>query len=460
MPSGARDVDSYRRILAVGVPLIFSYTGLMIMYFVDGLFLAWYSEEAIAAVVPASMVSHLLKSVFLGIAGYTSIFVAQYVGADRPGRVGAVVWQGIWFSVLAGGAIVLVSFAARPIFDWMGHEPSIRDLEIRYFQIMCWGAPVIILGGVLPGFFSGRGTTRTLMAVQLAGFVFNGFLDYGLIFGRFGLPEWGTAGAAVATVVSQSIVAAVLIMLYLQRRHRQVYATWTGRRFEPMLFWQLLRYGAPNGFRFAMEMAAWTMFIVYVGRIGVSEQTASNIAWRINGLAFFPMMGLSQAVGILVGQGQGRLCPDLSVRCTYRGLLICEIWMLGSAVLFLLIPRQLLGFFHNPDTMTPERFNELAALGVILLRFVALYCVLDSLSMIFLHALSGAGDTRWTFVVSALLNAVFIFVIAVIDRFHRDIYLIWGAATVFLMLQAFVWLARFRGGRWRTMRVIDPELGR
>jgi MATE family multidrug resistance protein len=457
-PSGRDNLDSYRRILSVGIPLVLSSTGLMIMYMIDAICLAWYSEEAIAAAVPAGLMTHILAGLFLGIGGYTSVFVAQFVGAGHDDRVGAVVWQGIWFALTAGIVLALSSFAADSIFNWMGHAESIRALEIQYFKIACWGGPLIVLAGTLPGFFAGRGATATLMVVELFGFTINAVLDYVLIFGRLGFSEWGVAGAAAATVVAQGVVALILIILILRPSNRRQYNTSSAWRLDLSLLRRLLRFGAPNGFRLAMEIAAWTIFMVCLGRIGIAEQTVSNIVWRINGLAFFPMFGLAQAVSVLVGQAQGQKRPDLAARCAWRGLLLCEVWMLGCAALYLLLPETFLGLFYNPDRMSPERFDELTVVGTILLRFVALYCVLDAFNMILVYALSGAGDTRWTFIVSSIAHLLFVAAILWIDHVHRNIYAIWIAATTFVMLQSFVWLARFLSGRWRDMQVIEIDL--
>src|SRR5689334_14225613 len=96
-PSAAPPVaGSYREILTLTGPLILSSTGLMLMHFVDAVFLARHSEQAIAIAGPSSMAAYMLLGFFIGVAGYTSTFVAQYVGAGRPERASAAVWQGMY----------------------------------------------------------------------------------------------------------------------------------------------------------------------------------------------------------------------------------------------------------------------------------------------------------------------------------------------------------------------------
>ncbi len=81
----------------------------------------------------------------------------------------------------------------------------------------------------------------------------------------------------------------------------------------------------PNGLRFFFEMLAWTMFLFIIGRVGERELAATNIAWRINMIAFFPMIGVSIAVGTIVGHAQGMGRPDDSARCMRRGLVLAQV---------------------------------------------------------------------------------------------------------------------------------------
>lgn len=458
LPGGATiEEGTYRALLRLAGPLILASVGFMLMMFVDALLLSWHSKDAIAAVIPASMVSYLLKSIPLGVAAYTATLVAQYVGANRPERVGATTWQGIYFAMGSGAVVALMAFGAEPLFAWAGHSKSVQALEVDYLRIMCWGAPLVLMAGALSGFFAGRGDTWALMAAQLVGFVLNSVLDYLLIFGAFGWPEWGVAGAAVATVSSQGVVAVILAFLFFAKAHRRRYATWKVRGLDLDLFRRLIRFGFPNGVRIFVSIAAWTYFLFLVGRLNPDgpELAATNIAWRINGLAFFPIIGLSQAVAILVGQAQGRGRSDLATQATARGLALAQMWMVGAALLFLLFPRTLFLCFYDSDRVALEEFKPILETGVVLLRFVALYCLFDAVNLILMSALQSAGDTRWTLAASGIAHAVFLTVMEVLFRYRPSLYLLWGVATTFLMLEALIWGARFRSGRWRKIRVIE-----
>jgi len=453
------------RILRLAGPLVLSMTGVLLMQLCDGLFLSWYSADAIAAIGPASMAALVLSSVVMGAAGYTSTLTAHYYGAGEPTKIGPAVWQGIYLALASGCLGAALAPLGGIVFDLVGHAPQVCAYEKTYFSILCYGMPISLVATALSGFFSGRGSNLTLMAIQLAGLALNGVLCYALIWGRWGLPELGMAGAAWATVTAQAVISCLLAARFLRRTHRQRYATWSGRAFHPGMMRRLLRFGLPGGLRFSIEILAWTVFLFFVGRVGTTELAATSIAWRINGMAFFPIIGLSEAIRTLVGQAQGKGNPDESVRVTLQGLVLAEAWMLLAAVAFLAVPRPLYALFQTAGDGGAASFAAVADTGVVLLRFVAAYCVLDALNIVFTGMLQAVGDTRWTMWTSLIAHGVFLAALLPCDLARLGLYAEWTVATVFVLAVAFVWLWRFLAGGWRQIRVIEspqvpcPETG-
>lgn len=449
---------SYKDIFTLSLPLILSMSGIMLMQFVDAIFLSWYSADAIAAVVPAAMASMMITSAFSGTAGYTSIFVAQFLGAGRRESAAQAVWQGTWFALVSGLLLMLVALAATPLFAVVGHAPRLQAMEATFFRISCFGALFVVLSSAVSGFFMGRGDTRTVMVVQLSSLALNAVLDYVFIFGKFGAPEMGIMGAALATVSASGAGAAAFTVLFFTKRNRGEWGTWKSRAFDPALFGKLVAFGFPSGVRFTIEMTAWTIFVFFIGRIGGAELAATNIAWRINGIAFFPIIGFAQAVSILVGNAQGAKRSDVAKKVVWRGLFISQLWMLLLATVFVTLPLPLLNIFNTADPTQAAVFARLEATGVILLRFVALYCLVDAFNYIFVSALIAAGDTRWTLVASLILNAVFIFALFAADHWRRTLNTEWIIATAFVMVQALVWYGRFLQGKWRNFEVVEPKV--
>jgi MATE family multidrug resistance protein len=445
------------RILRLAGPLILSMTGLLLMQLCDGLFLSWYSADAIAAIGPASMAALIFSSIVMGAAGYTSTLTAHYYGAEEHAKIGPAVWQGIYLALVSGCLGAALAPFGRALFDVVGHAPQVCAYEKTYFSIICYGMPISLVATALSGFFSGRGSNLTLMSIQVAGLLLNGVLAYALIWGHWGLPELGVAGAAWATVVAQAVISILLAVRFLRRASRRRYATWSGRAYHPEMMRRLLHFGLPGGLRFSIEIMAWTAFLFFVGRIGTTELAATSIAWRINGMAFFPIIGLSEAIRTLVGQALGKGNTDESVHVTLQGLLLAEVWMLFAAAVFVLMPRPLYALFQTAGDAGAADFAAVTDMGVVLLRFVAAYCVLDALNIVLTGMLQAAGDTRWTMWVSLLAHAVFLAALLPCDLAKLGLYAEWTVATAFVLAISLVWLWRFLAGEWRHIRVIETS---
>lgn len=441
-------------ILVLSGPLILSMTGLTLMQFIDALFLSWYSADAIAAVVPAGMASWLLISVFQGTVMYGSTFVAHYIGAGQSHRAASAIWQCVYIALISGCLVFSAGFFSTQLFALVGHSASVQPLEAIYFKILSWGGFLFLLGSAWSGYFSGKGDTRLLMIAQMIGFVVNAILDWILIFGKLGFPELGVTGAAIATVAAQGFTTALLAIKFLQDGDK-VYSPWRERKFIFTLFKRIIRFGFPSGLRFGFEALAWTSFILIIGRIGTTELAASNIAFRINGFAFFPIIGLGQAVNILIGQSQGRQLPALSRKITHTGIIISEFWMILASLIFILFPKELYMLFEGN---TGSGNHEIVETGILLLKFVALYSLLDACNIIYSGALQAAGDTRWTMIVSLIGHTIFLALLIAADQFKWGLWAEWGIATVFVMTIAFVWVLRFHSKKWESIKVIEPVL--
>ncbi|NLW51094.1 MAG: MATE family efflux transporter [Candidatus Brocadiaceae bacterium] len=448
----------YREILKLAVPLIISTSAWSVQHFVDRMFLAWYSPQAVAAAMPGGMASFAVLSLFIGTAGYVGTFVAQYHGADRPEEIGPVVWQGIYLSAAAACLHLALVPLAGPFFRLVGHEPEVRDMEIAYFQILCLGAGPAVAGNAISGFFAGRGKTWTVMMVNVLVTAVNLVLDYLLIFGRLGFPEMGIRGAALATIIATAVGLCVSAYLLMLPEHARRFGTRSGRRFRPALFRRLIRFGFPSGVQFFIDSAGFTAFILLVGRLGVTELAASNIAMNVNTLAFMPMIGIGMAVSILTGQHLGADRPDVAERGAWSGFHLTLAYMTGIATAYILLP----GVFLAPYAarMSAADVALLRPTVVILLRFVALYSLFDGLNIIFASVIKGAGDTRFVMqmILMVSLGVLVVPSYVALQVLGRGLYTLWAFLAAYVIVLGLVFLMRFLGGRWKSMRVIEPPV--
>jgi len=452
----ANSTNSYRDVLRVSLPLVISMTTTVVMTFTDRVFLANYSIDAIAAALPAGIAAFVLLSFFADTAGYSNVIIAQYAGAGALQRVGKAMWQGIYFSMIAWLILIGLSLCAGPLFQLVGHAAEVQQLEIIYFRVLCLGSGIHIIGMSLSSFYTGRGATRPVMIIYIIGMLLNVPLDYALINGVWIFPELGILGAALATVFSWTVVTALLAVIVFTRENDRAFKVLKNYHFNSDLFRRLLRFGVPSALQFSLDVFAFLFFVIMVGRIGKMELAVTNIGIALDSVSFRPLMGFALGTSTLVGQALGRNRPDQAVNAAKATMVIAGGYISVLVLLYLFVPQPLLELFR-PRDVSPEGFAVIKGMGVVVLRFVAAYLLLDGLYMISTAVLKGAGDTRfimWSIAVISMFGLVLPLYIGM-AVFSLGLYFAWGCLVVFLCQLAAVTFWRFSQGKWKTMRVIE-----
>jgi len=438
-------------------PLILSQLSFTVQTFVDRLFLTWFSPEAVAGAVTGLFATWALIGLFLGTGEFLTTFVAQYLGAGRSERIGPALWQGFYFSLGAGVLVAALSPLAGPFFAWGGHAPELQVHEITFARILMLGAFPVVLMATLSTFFAGRGDTRVVLVVNVVSTAVNVVLDTLWIFGRCGFPRAGVAGAAWATVVSQSVGAVLYAAIILRPRFRQGYATLSGWRPDRELLGRLLRFGLPTGLQYSLEILAFAFFMLIVGRLGTAPLAASGISFNLNMIVFMPMLGLGLGVSALVGRYLGAERPDLAERSTWSAFRLSLMYMGLCGLLYVLAPGLLLRpYAAGAD---PARFAGVMATAVVLLRFVAVYSIFDMMNVVFAAGLRGAGDTRYPLGATVVLSWLAMLVPAWVLCVHLGfgVYAAWSTASAYVVCLGLLMMRRFRQGRWKALRVIEPR---
>jgi MATE family multidrug resistance protein len=447
-PGGVREV------IEIAFPLVMSTASMTIMHFTDRVFVSWLGSDYIAAVTPAGAVSFTITSFFLGVASFANTLVAQYHGAGESDNCARSTWQAIYFSVIAATIIPTFSLAAPWFFKLANHADSVYVLEVQYFQILVWVGGFTTANAAIASFFSGRGKTGVVMRVSILSDCVNAVLDYGLIFGNFGLPRMEIVGAGIATLIATIVGFLLYLYLFLCRGIHEEYRTRSLWRFQPGLFRRLLDFGTPAGVSFCLDVASYSAFIILVGRIGAIELAATNIVFSINTLAFLPVIGVHQGISILVGQHIGRGNAKTAEKSTYSALYLAAGYMGTMSLLYVLFPNLFLSLFASEDTSAAE-WVEIVKYGRVMLVMVALYSLFDSGNIIFSGALRGAGDTHFTMWMAVAMAWLFFVppVYTLIVVLGRGVLVAWVWATVYICVLALVFYARFRTGKWQHIKL-------
>lgn len=438
------------RLLKLAGPMILSSSAITMMQIIDAIVLSRHSSAAVAAIGPSGMAVILFQGFLFGTAGYAGTFVAHSHGRGDGSGVRASAWLGIHTALVSGILALVTAWPLAQLFAFAGHEPQVARDEYLYFLICMAGSIFPVLGSALAGWLSGIGRPAVVTVVTFVSFAVNALLAWGLVLGAWGLPRLGIAGAALATVSAQAVAAVCYLLLFVRAGG---FGDARARRLDWPELRRFLSLAMPMGFRISGELAAWTLFLVVVGRLGTVELAATSIAFRINGTAFFPALGLGQAAGVLVGHARGAGNDGDVPAIAWQSLLVCEAWMLAMALLFATASAPLMTIFAG----TGPESAQIVATGSVLMKFVAFYCMFDAANVVIGCVLAAAGDTRWLARMFFICSSLFLALLWLIALLYQNLIAEWVLATLFVFATAVIWSLRFRSGAWRTERVLAQQ---
>jgi len=453
----SRPFGGWRELMQIAWPLIISSGTFAVLNFCDRLFLSWYGEAEFRASLPSGILFFTLVCGFMALAGFANTFVAQFWGTGDKEGCACATAQGIFFSLLSIPLII----ALVPVGLWFlrisGHGAEVLALEEEYFKILIWGGGGMVLSAALSSFFSGRGKTFVVLSCNIIANSLNVFLNYLLIFGKWGFPEMGIAGAGWATVIGSWASPLIFALLYFSKPVNREFGTIRNLRYNHWLFKRMIRFGLPSGIHWFLDVAAFTIFVMLVGRMGAVAHIASNIALSINLIAFMPMIGMGMAASILVGQYLGRNQPAYAGRMGWLALKIGIAYILAIGATFLLFPAFYINVFESDSVGGMVPFDELFRTVRILLAMLALWGVADAAAIILSGALKGAGDTHfvmyfqsavaWGFLVLGQLVLVLVL--------KCDLYISWVWTLLYIIILGIGFALRFRSGRWESIDLLD-----
>lgn len=449
------DVDSpLRQLLSLAAPTVLQMASYTLMQFADTYMLAIFSNETGSrsaeptAAANAGLLAFALMSVGWGTVAIVNALVSQSFGQRDYRNCGRYLWQGVWFAVAYGVLMLPLLPVARYPFAFFGHEPRLVELQASYLQITVGWSIFRLLGAAFSQFLLAINRPNLVLVAALAGVSVNIFFNWLLIFGNWGFPRLGLAGAAWGTNLAVLVETGLLVVFTCAGRIRETFNAldWSLRKPEMRTF---LRIGLPSGFQLVADVLAWSLFGVWVmALLDTPTMAAHNFMMRYMVVSFMPAFGLATAVTALVGRYIGMGRHDIAEQRAHLGFKVCAAYMLTCGLLFFVGRYWLIGLLAEDP--------EIRRIGAMLLIFAAVYQFFDAVYIIYVGALRGAGDTF----VPALMTAVLCWGITVgggllVAKWfpHWGAAGPWTVATCYGIVLGVFMYGRFRRGRWKLIRL-------
>ncbi len=387
-----------KAVLVLGLPLVGSNLAMVAVQITDTLMLGWYDVNALAAVVLGSSFYFFFFVVGSGFAWAVMPVVAAAAASGQGAQVRRVTRMAMWLSALFTILTMPVFLFAETLLQRIGQEPEIARMAGTYLRIAGWGMFPALQVMVLRSYLAALEKTQVVLWATVITGVLNGVLNYALIFGNWGAPELGIAGAAIASVVLQllSVLALAIYAMVATPEHALFQRMW---RPDWQAFCKIFSLGWPIGATSLAEVGLFSASAVMMGWVGTIQLAAHGIALQLASLSFIIHAGLSNVATIRAGQAQGRANMDDLRRGALVTIAISTAIAVVAVVLFLTIPEALLSLFLDPAD--PARPAVLTA-GVGLLAVAALFQMADSGQVVALGLLRGVQDTRAPMIFAAV----------------------------------------------------------
>jgi MATE family multidrug resistance protein len=451
--SGSASAPTLRLLLALAGPMILARATQAVIGAADTYQVSHLGPQAVAATATGGLNTYGLIMLPMGTVFIVQSFVSQLVGKGTPAETPRFAWYGLMLAALAGlFAVATIPFAPDAL-GLFGFEPAVHDQMTDYVQIRLYAVAAIVGMEALGNWYGGLGNTWMAMIAGIIAMVVDVFLNWVLIDGNLGAPAMGVSGAALSSSISSVVGFLFLLIAFLLRRGAAPRGS--GGKLSGRELWRVVRFGAPNGFKWFLEFAAFQLFVnAVLGDLGTSTLAAFNVVLSINMVSFMPAFGLASAGAILAGMSIGRGHHHLVWPTVKLTLYVAAVWMGLIGSVYALAPHLLLSVFAQGGS------RAIVELGAVMLMLSAAWQLFDAIGLTLSETLRAAGDTAWTMMVRLLL-AWFVFMPA---AYYVVRYADGGAVGAMLCLAGYIAILagllayRFRGGAWKQIRLIEPSL--
>jgi MATE family multidrug resistance protein len=387
-----------RELLRLAVPLAATQLAQMIILATDTLMLGHFSKQALAGAAIGNTIYFLAWLMGSGVPMAVSPVIAHIQGehsSNRPGRdrreVRVAVRMGLWSVAIVSLPLVALLTCAEPILLFFRQEPGLAADAALYVTLLSIGLPFALGFQVLRSFSTALSHAMPPMVVLGLAIAFNALADYALIFGHFGLPRLGIAGAGLASASSNIFSFAAMLAIVLGypalRRYHILHRLW-----QPhwRTFRELFRLGLPIGITMVFEVALFNGAALAIGMFGLSALAAHQIALTIPSMTFMVPLGIGMAATVRVGMAAGAGDAAGARRAGYTAIAMSTVFMSVSSLALLLWPRTLAALWL-PDIAENA---DVLALAVSFLHVAAAFQLMDGIQASASMSLRGLKDAH------------------------------------------------------------------
>ena len=424
----------FREILYLAIPAVGEMTLYMMIWIFDTMMIGKYGGQL--AVSSVGLSTEIIYSFFniiiaVGVSTALTSLISRAIGSKDYKKAEIIANAGIKIAVvLALIFFSLLFFVPDKILNLAGATKEMLPLATRYAKISSFSFFLLTLSSTTNGIFRGIKDTKTSLYVAGSINIVNLFLDYVLIFGNFGFPEWGITGAAVATVAGNFIG----ILLQWSRLKKLPFKISLFSYVSKKDIWEIIRFAVPSGLQEANFSLSRLLGLTFILSLGTTAFAANQIGIAIEAISTMPGWGVAIACTALVGHSIGENNPNKSQEYTLYSTIIASIFMGILACFFFFIPKTLVSFFINKQEI------DVIKIGAICLQVAAFEQIPIAIVTVLGSYFKGIGNPKTPFYVSFFTNWFLRLPIAfyLISILRLPVYIYWFITTFQWLVESFI----------------------
>jgi MATE family multidrug resistance protein len=370
--------------LSIAIPLAFAELGWMLMSVVDSIMVGHlpHSATAIGAASLGSASFYIFAIFGIGLMSGLDTLASHAFGANDLPEARRALVAALTLAALTAPVLGAVILGITPFLSLLGIAPEIRTDAIAFSRILLISLPLLLLFTCLRRYLQGLHHVRPITFAAITSNLVNLFGNWLLIYGHWGFPALGVRGSALSTVIARLYLAGFLLYAVYRRDPEAFHSL----KPEFRLVKKLFHLGLPAALTIGFEVGIFNLVTALVATLDPVSLAAHTIALNAASVTYMVPLGISSAAAVAVGRSLGAGDRPAAARAGWTALGLAAVFEVGSAIGFVLLPRQIAGIY--------TRDQRVISFSVSLFAIAALFQLFDGLQTVATGALRGAGNTR------------------------------------------------------------------
>jgi MATE family multidrug resistance protein len=438
----------YKDVLRLAIPAIAGLATQMVVSLTDAAFVGRLSEAkyALAAMGIGVLATWALVSFFSSLATGTHVMVARRFGQKDYDGCSRVLYNSLLTSVIIGLVVMAIAlFLARPAARHITADPLVGKYAGDFIFYRFLGIPFFLISVSYRGFYFGINRTKIFMFSGVITNVLNIIFNYTLVFGKFGIPQMGVAGAGLGSTIATCFDLFFYFAVIQSPSYRSRYHLLKNLKFDFSVIKRIFRISMPVSFQNLFILLGFLSFMVITGFIGILEQAASQAVISTLFISLLPCFGFGIAVQTLVGNNVGSGKFRLAKIYGFETAKLATYYTLFLGFIFILLPQYVLLIITTNESIIKTAIPALQIAG-----FAQIFY---ALGVVMANGLQALGKTLYVMLAESITN-LFIFVPL---AYFFGIYLHWGlkgawfALPIYIVIYSYVVWHKFKQGKWEIL---------